>query len=102
MYTSTTRVGHSNGDGMIYICLLSNTTKPVLVELLPNLMMPDQESFPTADDAGTLQRELFLTNSKLMQLINQQEEFEANEQRGMDVGIFKNRPTTESKTTSEA
>lgn len=72
-------------DGPIYLCLQSNTTKPVLVEILPNLMLPDQESFPTADDAGTLQRELFLTNSKIMQLINQQEEFEGNERRGMEV-----------------
>lgn len=53
--------------------------------MLPNLMLPDQESFPTSDDAGTLQRELFLTNSKIMQLINQQQEFEENEQRGMQV-----------------
>ena len=72
-------------DGQIYVCLQSNTTKSILVEILPNLMLPDQESFPTVDEAGTLQRELFVTNSKIMQLINQQEEFESNEQRGMEV-----------------
>lgn len=75
-------------DGQIYVCLQSNTTKSILVEILPNLMLPDQESFPTADDAGTLQRELFVTNSKIMQLINQQEEFEGNEQRGMEVSLI--------------
>ena len=76
----------ADSDGQIYVCLQSNTSKPILVEILPNLMLPDQESFPTADEAGFLQRELFVTNSKIMQLINQQQEFETNEQRGMEVG----------------
>lgn len=74
-------------DGQIYVCLQSNTTKPLLVEVLPNLMLPDQESFPTSEDAGTLTRELFVTNSKLMQLINQQQEFEGNEQRGLEANF---------------
>jgi len=55
------------------------------VELVPNLMLPDMESFPTADDAGELQRELFVLNSKMMELINQQTEFEKNEQAGLEV-----------------
>ena len=65
----------------------SNTTKPVLVELLQNLMLPGQESFPTSDDAGTLTRELFLANSKIMELINQQQEFANNEQRGTEANF---------------
>mgnify|MGYP006987670028 CR=1 FL=1 len=48
-------------------------------------MLPDMESFPTADDAGELQRELFVLNSKMMELINQQTEFEKNEQAGLEV-----------------
>lgn len=81
----TAKVLHFDEDGPIFVCMQSNTTKPILVEILPNLMLPDQESFPTTDDAKTLERELFLTNSKLMQLINQQEEFAENEQRGVEV-----------------
>lgn len=50
-------------------------------------MLPDQDSFPTRDEAGTLHRELFVTNSKLMELINQQQEFEEKEQQGLEVVI---------------
>ena len=54
-------------------------------------MLPDQETFPTQDEAGKLHRELFVTNSKLMELINQQTEFDAQERKGMEVG----RPVTQ-------
>lgn len=74
-------------DGQIYVCLQTNTTKPLLVEVLPNLMLPDQLSFPTSDDAGSLVRELFVTNSKIMQLINQQQEFQSNEQKGIEANF---------------
>jgi emp24/gp25L/p24 family/GOLD len=74
-------------DGPIYVCLQTNTTKSILVEVLPNLMLPDQESFPSVEDAGTLTRELFLTNSRIMQLINQHQEFEDNERRGLEANI---------------
>lgn len=74
-------------DGRIYICLTSNTSKPILVEFLPNLIMPDQESFPTANEAGSLERELFVTNSKIMELLNQHKEFEDNEQQGIEANF---------------
>lgn len=66
---------------------MSNTTQNVSLELIPNLMLPEFSSFPTADDADKLQRHLFVVNSKFMQLINQQSEFEQKEQLGLEVGI---------------
>ena len=69
----------------MYICFTSNKTEPLNLEIIPNLMLPDQETFPTLDEAGKLHRELFVTNSKLMELINQQTEFERQEQQGMEV-----------------
>ena len=72
-------------DEPIYLCVFSNTTQKINVELIPNLMLPDQESFPTSDDADKLHRSLFITNSKMMELINQQIEFENSENEGMRV-----------------
>ena len=74
-------------DSPIYVCVMTNTTKKINVELVPNLALPEMQSFPTADDAGQLQRELFVLNSKLMELINQQAEFERNEHIGLEVGF---------------
>ena len=48
-------------------------------------MLPEFESFPTADDANKLQRTLFTVNSKFMSLINQQADFEKKEQEGLEV-----------------
>lgn len=81
------KVDLAQADGKVYVCLISNTTKPILVEFLPNLILPDQESFPTANEAGEVHRELFTTNSKLMELINQYHEFEADEQRGIEANF---------------
>lgn len=67
---------------------MANTTRNISVELIPNLMLPEFSSFPTADDADRLQRNLFVVNSKFMQLINQQAEFEHKEQQGLEVGAF--------------
>jgi hypothetical protein len=67
------------------VCVLSNTTTNVTVELIPNLMLPEFKTFPTAEDANTLQRHLFTVNSKFMGLINQQAEFEHKEQEGLEV-----------------
>lgn len=67
---------------------MSNTTNNVSIELIPNLMLPEFSSFPTADDADKLQRHLFVVNSKFMQLINQQTEFEQKEQLGLEVSSF--------------
>lgn len=53
------------------------------MELIPNLMLPDQETFPTSEDADELQRALFVANSKFMELINLQTEFEGKEQEGL-------------------
>ena len=64
---------------------MSNTTQNVSLEIIPNLMLPEFSSFPTADDADKLQRHLFVVNSKFMQLINQQTEFEQKEQLGLEV-----------------
>lgn len=69
------------------MCLISNTSKPLLVEFMPNLMLPNQSSFPTANEAGTLHRELFITNSKIMDLLNQHRQFEADEQRGTEANL---------------
>lgn len=65
--------------------MLSNTTTNISVELIPNLMLPEFKTFPTADDANKLQRHLFTVNSKFMGLINQQAEFEKKEQEGLEV-----------------
>lgn len=51
------------------------------------LTLPDQETFPTKDDAEDLQYQLFQTNSKLMELINQHIEFESNEQKGYQANL---------------
>jgi hypothetical protein len=67
---------------------MSNTTTNLSVELIPNLMLPEFKSFPTADDADRLQRHLFVVNSKFLQLINQQTEFEHKEQQGLEVTSF--------------
>ena len=64
---------------------MSNTTNNISLELIPNLMLPEFKSFPTAEDANTLQRHLFTVNSKFMGLINQQAEFEHKEQEGLEV-----------------
>lgn len=64
---------------------MTNTSTNLSVELIPNLMLPEFASFPTADDADRLQRHLFVVNSKFMQLINQQAEFEQKEQQGLEV-----------------
>lgn len=66
--------------------MLSNTTSNISIELIPNLMLPEFKTFPTAEDANTLQRHLFTVNSKFMGLINQQAEFEHKEQEGLEVG----------------
>ncbi len=50
-------------------------------------MLPDQESFPTKEDAEDLQYSLFKTNSKLMELINQHSEFEQEEQKGYEANL---------------
>ena len=50
-------------------------------------MLPDQESLPTADDADQLQRALFVTNSKFMEVINQQTDFERKEQEGIEANF---------------
>jgi hypothetical protein len=72
-------------DEPVYVCIFSNTTKQINIEIIPNLMLPDQETFPTADDGDKLQRALFVTNSKMMELINQHVEFEHSEHVGMEV-----------------
>ena len=50
-------------------------------------MLPDQESLPTADDADKLQRALFVANSKFMEVINQQTDFERKEQEGVEANF---------------
>lgn len=77
----------SHEEEPVYLCILANTTKPLVVEIIPNLMLPDQESFPTKGDADRLQRELFVTNSKLLELIGQQIEFKRNEEEGMQANM---------------
>ncbi len=72
-------------DEPVFVCLFTNSTKRINIEVIPNLMLPDQETFPTADDADKLQRALFVTNSKMMELINQHVEFEHSEHAGMEV-----------------
>lgn len=72
-------------DEPVYVCIFANTTKHINVEIIPNLMLPDQETFPTADDGEKLQRALFVTNSKMMELNNQHVEFERSEHVGMEV-----------------
>lgn len=57
------------------------------MELIPNLMLPDQETFPTSEDADELQRALFVANSKFMELINLQTEFEGKEQEGLQANL---------------
>ena len=69
----------------MYVCVMTNTTNNLSIELIPNLMLPEFSSFPTADDADRLQRNLFVVNSKFMQLMNQQTEFEEKEQQGLEV-----------------
>lgn len=75
-------------DEPIYICLGSNTTTALRVEAIPNLVLPDQESFPTKEDAEDLQYALFKTNSKLMELINQHVEFGFEEQKGHEANLL--------------
>ncbi len=74
-------------DGPVYVCVLSNTTQYIAVELIPNLMLPEFTSLPTADEADKLQRALFVTNSKFMEVINQQTEFEKREQEGLEANF---------------
>ena len=74
-------------DGPVYVCLGSNTTQPIRVEVIPSLTLPDQDTFPTKDDAEDLQYQLFKTNSKLLELINQHVEFEAHEQKGHEANL---------------
>lgn len=87
MWSCTRRVSRVNQDTPIYVCVKSNTTEKIAVELIPNLMILDQESFPTKDDADTLARALFVANSKFMELINLQTEFEKREQEGLDANL---------------
>jgi hypothetical protein len=72
-------------DEPVYVCIFTNATKKINIEVIPNLMLPDQETFPTAEDGDKLQRALFVTNSKMMELINQHVEFEQSEHAGMEV-----------------
>ena len=50
------------------------------MQIIPNLTPPDQTSIPTADDADEVIRGLFVTNSKFLEMENQQREFETIEQ----------------------
>lgn len=68
----------------MYICVISNTTELIGVELVPNLMLPDQNTIPTSDEADRLQTALFSTNSKFMEIINLQYEFEKSEEKGFE------------------
>lgn len=74
-------------DTPIYVCVLSNTTQKIAVELIPNLVLPDQSTIPSADDADMLQRNLFVTNSRFMELINEQKDFEQKEQEGLEANL---------------
>lgn len=76
-----------NSDEPIYVCVLSNTTQKIAVELIPNLMIKGQESFPTKEDADELQRALFVTNSKFMEVTNQHVEFEKKEEEGLEANL---------------
>ena len=69
----------------MYVCVLTNTTRNLSIELIPNLMLPEYHTFPTADDADRLKTNLMIVNSKFMKLINQQAEFEQKEQEGLEV-----------------
>lgn len=67
--------------------MLSNTTQKIAVELIPNLMVKGQESFPTKDDSDELQRALFVANSKFMEVTNQHAEFERREEEGLEANL---------------
>jgi hypothetical protein len=74
-------------DEPIYVCVLSNTTQKIAVELIPNLMVKGQESFPTKEDSDELQRALFVANSKFMEVTNQHSEFEKKEEEGLEANL---------------
>lgn len=74
-------------DTPVYVCVLSNTTQYIAVELIPNLMLPEFNYIPTSEDADKLQRALFVTNSKFMEVINQQSDFERREQEGLEANF---------------
>jgi hypothetical protein len=83
----------------VYICVISNTTELIGVELIPNLMAADQKTIPSSEEGDKLVSALFHTNSKFLELINQQTEFEHKEQEGLNVSGTHFRRTYESRRT---
>ena len=77
---------HNGNTSQVYVCLKSNTSKPLLIEVIPMLQLPDLGTIPTDKDANLLNYELRDLNSRLLHLINNQEEFDENERKGMEVG----------------
>ncbi len=60
-------------------------------------MAVDQKSIPSSEEGDKLVSKLFHTNSKFLELINQQTEFEQKEQEGLNVSSADHRQTSESK-----
>ena len=74
-------------DEPVYVCLYSNTTRMITVEIDVRFAPIDQETIPTDADGDTLQTQLFTTNSRLIELIDGHKEFEAQEQEGTQVRV---------------
>lgn len=72
-------------DQEVIVCFINHGEKPVEAQIIINLSLPELEDLPTKEEGEVLNRELFNTNSKLIEVINEQVRFEKKEKEGQNV-----------------
>lgn len=65
----------------------SDAKRRIRAKVQVNLMLPDVSELPTKKEGDELNRALFTTNSRLMELINDHKSFEEEEQKAQAVSI---------------
>lgn len=71
----------------MYVCFSSNVTRQLRVNIQANLLIPNLAILPSKEDGEEINRAIFTTNSKLMELINEQNSFVEEEAKAQNANL---------------